>query len=60
MIRAVSAALAGFDSRWFFPCLSIAINVGAVIVHISKRDLWGAGYWLFAAGITTCATFGRK
>lgn len=56
----IAALLERIDVRWVFPCISITINVGAVLVHLWKRDLWGAGYWLFAAGITTCATFGRK
>ena len=52
--------LARFDPRWFFPSLSIALNVGSAAVCAVKRDNVGVVYWLAAATLTACVTFVRK
>lgn len=41
------------------PTLLIIIDFCAAMGYIPSRDWHRVGYWVAAAGITYCATFGR-
>lgn len=43
-------------SPLFFPTLLIVLDLAAAVVYATHRDYYMAGYWICAAGITTCAT----
>jgi hypothetical protein len=43
--------------EWIFPVALIVLDIAAAAVYMSKRDYYMCGYWICAAGITSCATF---
>jgi hypothetical protein len=40
-----------------FPCLMIALSLGAAIMYVADGDLRRAFYWFCASGITVAVTF---
>jgi len=45
--------------KWvhFWPCILIVLDLVAAARYGVAKDWGRAGYWICAAGITTCATF---
>jgi hypothetical protein len=41
---------------WFFPVLSICLNIGSAVVYACKCDWNRTIYWLAAAVLTTTVT----
>jgi hypothetical protein len=41
---------------WFFPCLSVALNIGSMCVYGYNGDYNRAVYWMAAAVLTTTVT----
>lgn len=44
-------------SMMIFPCVLIALDIGAAIVYLINRDYKKAIYWLAAAVLNICVTF---
>jgi len=44
--------------QYLFPCIGIALNFGAALVYLFAGDLVRCVYWVAAAVITICVTFG--
>ncbi len=44
-------------NKYIFPCLLIALNIGAAVVCAVTHDFKMAVYWLAAAVLNICVTF---
>ena len=50
----------GMKYEQILPSILILIDVAAASVYLCKWNLWHFGYWMAAAVLTTCVTFGMK
>lgn len=44
----------------YFPSLMILLDIAAASAYLAHKDLWRVGYWIAAAVLTFCMTFGMK
>ncbi len=44
-------------SKYIFPCMLIALDVGAAVAYLFNGEAKMAVYWLAAAVLNACVTF---
>lgn len=45
------------NSKYIFPCLLIALDIGAALVYALNKDFKMMTYWIAAAVLNCCVTF---